>query len=131
MSKLDPLDKELGKDKVRDVLGDYLDEAETAVKELIRANLGLTRSEPMEVMDVDMAPLPEPAAEMQDQPMETEQSEPSPGTFQPELGMPGYTPSLIGSTDSPLSPITAKDNALLDADPEGLGQDQSRAPGAN
>ena len=35
MSELDPLDKELGKDKARDVLGDYLDEAETAVKEFL------------------------------------------------------------------------------------------------
>ena len=75
-------------------------------------------------MDVDLEPLPEPAAETQDQPMETEQSEASPGTFQPELGTPGYTPSLIGSIDSPPSPITAKDNALLDTDLDapGLGQ---------
>ena len=41
----DLLDKELGKDKVKDVLGDYLDEAETAVKDLIRAHSRLTRSE--------------------------------------------------------------------------------------
>ena len=37
-------------------------------------------------MDIDPEPLPEPTAETQDQPMETEQSEPSPGTFQPEVG---------------------------------------------
>ena len=124
------MDKELGKDKVRDVLGDYLNETEMAVRELIRANPGLTGSEPTEAMDVDMEPLPEPAAKMQDQPMETEQSEPSPGTFQPELGVLGYTWSLIGSADSPPSPITAKDNALLDADPAALGLGQSKAPGA-
>ena len=116
MSELDPLDKELGKDKVKDVLGDYLSETETAVRNLVRANPGLTGSEPIEAMDVDPEPLLEPAAEMQDQSMETEQSEHSPGTFQPELGVPGYTPSLIRSTDSPPSPIMAKDNALLDAD---------------
>ena len=55
---------------------------------------------------------------------------PSPGTFQPELGMPGYTPSLIGSANSPPSPIMAKDNALLDTDPDALGLGQSKAPGA-
>ena len=127
------LDKELGKDKVKDVLGDYLDEAETAVKDLIRAHLGLTGSEPQEAMDVDTEPPPEPAAkaqEAQDKPMETEQSVPSLGTFQPELGMPGYTPSLIGSTDSPLSPIMAKDNALLDADLDVPGLGQSKAQGS-
>ena len=63
--------------------------------------------------------------------METEQSEPSPGTFQPELAVPGYTQSLIGSPNSPPSQITDKDNALLDADPDVPGQDQSKAPGAH
>ena len=130
MSELDSLDKELGKDTVTDVLGDYIDETETAVKDLIRGSSGTHWSEPMEAMDVDMEPLSEPAAEMQDQPMETEQSEPSPGTFQPEWGMPRYTPSLIRSTDSPPSPIMAKDNALLDADPDAPGLGQSKAPGA-
>ena len=129
-SELDPLDKELRKDKVRDVLGDYLIETETAVRNLVHANPGLTGSEPMEAIDIDPEPLPEPTAEMQDQPMETEQSEPSPGTFQLELGTPGYTPSLIRSTDSPPSPIMAKDNALLEADPDALGPSQSKAPGA-
>ena len=62
MSKLDPLDKELGKDKVRDVLGDYLSETKTTVRNLVRANPGLTRSEPTEEMDVDTEPLPEPTA---------------------------------------------------------------------
>ena len=37
------------------------------------------------------------------------------GTFQPELTGAGYTPSLIGSLDTPPSPIMAADNALLDA----------------
>ena len=128
-SELDPLDKELRKDKVKDVLGDYLSETETAVRNLDRANPGLTGSEPIEAMDVDPEPLLEPAAEMQDQPMETEQSEHSPGTFQPELGVPRYTPSLIRSTDSPPSPIMAEDNALLDADPDALGLSQSKVPG--
>ena len=30
MPKLDPLDKELGKETVKDVLGDYIDEADAA-----------------------------------------------------------------------------------------------------
>ena len=53
------------------------------------------------------------------------------GTFQPELTGPGYTPSLIGSMDTPPSPITAVDNALLDiADPETQPPETSKAPGA-
>ena len=130
MSELDPLIKELGKDKERDVLGDYLSETETTVRNLVRANQGLTGSEPTEAMDIDPEPLPEPTAETQDQPMETELSEPSPGTFQPELGTPGYTPSLIRSTDSPPSSIMAEDNALLEADLDAPGLSQSKAPGA-
>ena len=111
--ELDFLDKELGKDNVKDVLGDYFNEMQNAVKELICANPGLTGSESMEAMDVDAESPLEPAVDTQDQPMETEQSESSPGTFQPELGMPGYTLSLIRSTNSLPSPITAEDNALL------------------
>ena len=130
----DSLDKELEKDKITDVLGDYLDnETETAIKDLIRAHPGLTGSEPPEAMDVDTEPLLEPAAkaqEVQDEPMETEQTEPSLGTFQPKLGMPKYTPSLIGNTDQPPSPIMAEDNALLDADQDVPGLSQSKAPGA-
>ena len=125
------MDQELGKTKVKDILGDYLhDEAQTTVKELIRAHPGLSQSGPAEAIEVDTQPLPEPDTGTQDQPMETESMEPSPGTFQPELGMPGYTQSLIGSTDSLPSPITAEDNALLDADPDAPGLTQSKAPGA-
>ena len=108
------------------------------VCDLIRANPGLTGSESAEAMDVDLAlpsevitePPPQPIADTQDQAMETEPTETSLGTFQPELGMLGYTLSLIGSTDMPLSPITAEDNALLDADLDMPGLGQSKAPGA-
>ena len=68
--------------------------------------------------------------------METEQTEKtgqtgvSPGSFQPELGMPGYNQSLVGSTDQPPSPMTAEENALLDADLDVPGLNQSKAPGA-
>ena len=135
---LDPLDQELGKDKVMDVLGDYFEEQQSAVQALICANLGLTGSESPEAMDVDPKPPSESVAEpplesiadTQDQAMETEPTESSPGTFQPELGMPGYTPSLIGSANLPPSPIMAEDNALLDADPDAPGLGQSKAPGA-
>ena len=115
---------------MKDVLGDYFQEQQTAVQALIHANLGLTGSESPEAMDIDTGPPLESIADTQDQAMETEPMESSPGTFQPELGMPGYTPSLIGSTDSPPSPITAEDNTLLDADPDAPEQGQSKAPGA-
>ena len=87
-------------------------------------------------MDVDEQPPPESVAEMQgvgDLPMETEQTEQtgvSLGSFQPELGMPGYNQSLVGSTDQPPSPMMAEENALLDVDPDALGLNQSKAPGA-
>ena len=131
----DSLDKELGKDKVNDVLGDYLEETETesAVKNLLQAHPELAGNEAPEAMDVDKQPPPESVAEMQgvgDQPMETEQTGVLPGSFQPELGMPGYNQSLVGSTDQPPSPVTAEENALLDMDPDALGLNQSKAPGA-
>ena len=49
------LDKELGKDKVNNVLGDYLEETETesAVKNLLWAHLKLSGNEAPEVMDMD------------------------------------------------------------------------------
>ena len=103
---------------------------QTAVNELIRANLGLSGHGPAAVMEVDTEPLPEHITSTQDQPMETESTEPSPRTFQPKLGLPSYTQSLVRSTDSPPSPIMAEDNALLDAYPDAPGLSQSKAPGA-
>ena len=121
----DSLDKELGKDKVNDVLGDYMRETETetesAVKNLLRTHPELAGNEAPEAMDVDEQPPPESVAETQgvgDQLMETEQTEQtgvSPGSFQPELP----------------SPMTAKENALLNADPDVPGLNQSKAPGAS
>ena len=135
-SLTDSLDKELGKDKVNDVLGDYLEETETksAVKNLLRAHPELTRNEVLEAMDVDEQPPSESVAETQgvgDQLMETEQTGVSPGSFQPELGMPSYNQSLVRSTDQPPSPVTAKENALLDMDLDALGLNQSKAPGTS
>ena len=143
---LDPLDQKLGKDQVTDVLGDYVEEQQTAIKTPIHDNPGLTGSESPEAMEVDpqpplesaaetplesvTKPPPESVANTQDQAMETEPTESSPGTFQPELGTPGYTPSLIGSAHLLPSPIMAEDNALLDADPDAPGLAQSKAPGA-
>ena len=131
----DSLDKELGKDKVNDVLGNYLEETETesAVKNLLRAHLELAGNEVPEAMDMDEQPLPESIAETQgvgDQPMETEQTGVSPGSSQLELGMPGYNQSLVRSTDQPPSPVTAEENALLDADLDAPGLNQSKASGA-
>ena len=63
--------------------------------------------------------------------METEQPESSLGSFCPELTESGYTSSFISSPESPPSPITSTENALLDTSAsETLGQDQSKAPGA-
>ena len=131
----DSLDKELGKDKVNDVLGNYLEETETerAVKNLLRAHPELARNEAPEAMDMDEQPLLESVAEMQgvgDQPMETEQTGVLLRSFQPELGMLSYNQSLVKSTDQPPSPVMAEENALLDADPDGPGLNQSKAPGA-
>ena len=131
---LNPLDQELRKDDMNDILGNYFEEQQSVVCDLIRTNSGLTGSESPEAMDVNLAlssevitqPPPQPIADTQDQAMETEPPETSSGTFQPELGMPGYTPSLIRSTNMLLSPITAEDNALLDVP----GLSQSKAPGA-
>ena len=47
-------------------------------------------------------------------PMDTGQSSVLSGTFQLELIGSAYTPSLIGSMDTPSSPITDADNTLLD-----------------
>ena len=119
---LDPLDQELGKDDVNDILGNYLEEQQSVVRDLICSSPGLTQSESPEAMDVDLTlplqvitepPLP-PIADTQDQAMETKPPETLLGTFQPELGMPGYTASLIESTNTLPSPITAEDNTLLD-----------------
>ena len=59
----DSLDKELGKDKVNDVLGDYMQETETetesAVKNLLWAHPELAWNEAPEVMDVDEQPPPQ------------------------------------------------------------------------
>ena len=130
-TELDSLDKELGKDKVKDVLGNYfLDETESTVQGLIHDNPGLTRSKSEEAMEVDFQT--EPTAETQDQPMDTDQLGSSLETFQPELTGPRYTLSLVRSANPPPSPIMAKGNALLDApDPETPGQEQSKAPGAD
>ena len=137
----DSLDKELGKDKVNDVLGDYMQETETetnsTVKNLLWAHPELAGNEALEAMDVDKQPPPESVAETQgvgNQPMETEQTEQtgvSLGSYQPELGMPGYNQSLVRSTDQPPSLVTAEENALLDADPDVPGLNQSKAPRAS
>ena len=103
------------------------------LRTLLRAYPELAGNDTPEAMDVDEQPPPEPATETQearDQPMETEQAGLLPGSFQPESGMPGYNQSLVRSTDQPPSPVMAKENALLDTDPDTPGLSQSKAPGA-
>ena len=106
------------------------------MRDLLLANPGLAGDEPAEAMDaaeaMDVDPQPVLTAEVQDQPMKTEHPGNSPGTFKLELMGPDYTPSLISSTGTPLSPITAVDNTLLDAsDSVTPGADVSKASEAS
>ena len=87
LAEYDNLDKELVKEKVKDLLGNYLDGN-------YRSNERWTQR----------------TAKAQDQPMETKQLESSPGNFCPELIELGYTLSLISSPDLPRSPITPTEN---------------------
>ena len=107
---------------------------ESAVKNLLWAHPELAGNEAPEAVDMDEQLPPESVAETQgvgDQLMETEQTEVSLGSFQLELGMPGYNQSLVRSTNQPPSPVMAKENALLDVDSDAPGLNQSKAPGAS
>ena len=139
LMELTALDVELGVADVQQVLPDYLIEDAMVVQNLIRAEPGLTGSEipetaeavveTAEAMEVD--PPVVLMAESIHLPMDTGLPKAPVGTFQLELTRPGYTPSLIGSVDAPPSPITAADNALLDAaDHRTQPPDISKAPGA-
>ena len=120
------MDIKLGKEKVQDVLGNYLLETEAAVQGLICNNPGITRSEAMEVDLQEAAP----ASGSPDQPMEME-LESSPSTFRPELMELGYTPFLVSSLDSPPSPVTAQEDALLDPQvSDSPSQNQFKAAGS-
>ena len=132
---LTDLDGELGAEDVKEVLDDYLTEDAVAVWDLLLSEPGLTSGESMEIleaaeaMEVDLPMML--VAEAAHLPMDTGQPGVLPGTFQPELTEPGYTPSLIGSMDTPPSPITAEDNTLLDVtDPGTQTPETSKAPGA-
>ena len=129
------LDGELGAEDVWEVLGDYLTEDAVAVRDLLLSEPGLTGGESTEILEAAEAMEVDPPmmlmAEVTHLPMDTGQSGVPPGTFQPELMELGYTPSLIGSMDTPPSPITAADNALLDiTDPGAQTPETSKAPGA-
>ena len=71
LAEYDKLDKELGKEKVKDLLGNYFEETIAMVQDLISENPSITGSEATKAMEVDPQEA-EPAAEVQDQPMETE-----------------------------------------------------------
>ena len=135
LAVLTDLDSELGAEDVREVLGDYLTEDAVAVRDLLLSELGLTGGESTEILEateaMEVDPLMMLMAEVTHLPMDTGQPGVPSGTFQPELTEPGYTPSLIGSMDTPISPITAEDNALLDiTDPGAQTPETSKAPGA-
>ena len=139
LAVLTDLDVELGVEDVQQVLDDYLMEDAVAVWDLIHTEPGLTGSEIPEIVEAVV----ETAEAMEvDQPlvltaepmhlsMDTGLPETPVGAFQLELTGLGYTPSLIGSLDTPPSPITAADNALLDAVDQGTPPpDISKVPGA-
>ena len=132
---LTDLEVELGAENVKEVLGDYLSEDAMAVRDLLLNELGLTSSESTEFLEAAEAmEVDQPVmlvAKAMHLPMDTGQSGNPSGTFQPELMGVGYTPSLIGSMDTPPSPITDADNALLDnRDPGAQAPETSKAPGA-
>ena len=139
LAVLTDLDMELGVEDVQQVLDDYLTEDAMVVRDLNRIEPGLNGSEipenveavveTAEAMEVDQ-PLVLMAEPMH-LPMDTRLPEAPVGTFQPELTGAGYTLSLIGSPDTPPSPIMAANNALLDAVDRGTPPpDISKAPGA-
>ena len=122
---LTDLEAELGAENVKEVLGDYLSEDAVAVRDLLLNEPGLTSSESMEFLEATEAmEVDQPVmlvAESMHLPMDTGQSS---GTFQLELMGLGYNPSLIGSMDTPPSPIKDADNALLDiTDPRAQSRD--------
>ena len=103
--------------------------------DLLLSELGLTGDESTEILEateaMEVDPLMMLLAEPTHLPMDTRQSSVPPGTFQLELMGLGYTPSLIGSMDTPPSPITDADNTLLDVtDPRAQTLETSKAPGA-
>ena len=137
--ELTDLDVELGVKDVQEVLDNYLTEDAVAVQNLIHVELGLTGGEDLETMGVavetveamEVDPPMVFKVETTHLPMHNRMPEAPMGTFQPELTSLRYTPSLIGSVDTPLSPITAADNTLLDVtDLETQSLKTSKAPGA-
>ena len=68
LTEYDSIDKELGKEWVMGVLGDYLIKQEEAIGTLIEQNPGITSSEPMEVNSQEAGVAPGTA----DLPMDTQ-----------------------------------------------------------
>ena len=139
LTVLTDLDVELGVEDVQQVLDDYLMEDAVVVRDLIHTEPGLTGSEIPEIVEAvvetaEAMEVDQPlvlTAESMHLPMDTGLPEARVGTFQPELTGVGYTSSLISSPDTPPSPITAANNALLDAVDRGTPpSDISKAPGA-
>ena len=52
-TEFDRLDNGMGKEKINNVLGDYVDEVKTAVETLIHENPGITGSEVVEAIELD------------------------------------------------------------------------------
>ena len=129
------LEAELRAENVKEVLGNYLSEDAMAVRNLLLNEPELTGSESTEFLEAAEAmKVDKPVmlvAKVTHLPMDTGQSGLPSGTFQPELTGARYTPSLISSMDTPTSPITDADNALLDiTDPRVQAPETSKARGA-
>ena len=93
------------------------------MQDLIQENPGITRTEHMEVDSQEVAP----ASGLPNLPMDME-LESATWTFRLDITEPGFTPSLVGSPDSPPSPVTSQEDALLDAPAsESPSRNQSKA----
>ena len=104
LAEYDAIDKELGREKVQDVLEDYLDKTTTVGQVLISENPGITGSEVTKVMEVDTQEA-EPAAKVLDQLTETEQLELSPQDFLPGIDRTRVHP--VFDQQSQLAPISS------------------------
>ena len=127
------LEAELGVEDVKEVLGDYLSEDAMAVQDLLLTEPGLTGGESMEILEATEAMEVDPSMMLVAEATSMDTGQPGflSGKFQQELTEPGYTPSLIGSMDTPPSPIMDADNALLDVTDSGAqAPETSKAPGA-
>ena len=107
-AEYDSIDKELGREQVMEVLGDYLAKQEEALEVPIEQNTGITGSEPMEVESQDTGASPDTA----DLPWHCRSSYGhSAGLLYrdllPDITKLGYSPTLCNTQGPPPSLVTA------------------------